>query len=162
MCHGHTKLVLGTRRGCATEFAASECAEERGCSKVVGVSLSFKNIRNTNVTVREMYQKPSPISAYCRASALDVVTSVISFRVSLARIARFVKNAPRGDYDYLFFLREVLPLCISNLYNILCTVSTRHTSRQDAIITIRLYLATCFGRNRPFAGQLRTILRYSK
>jgi len=47
-------------------------------------------------------------------------------------------------------------------YNILCTVNTQHTSRQDAIITIRLYLATCFGRKRPSSGQLRTILRYSK
>jgi len=28
--------------------------------------------------------------------------------------------------------------------------------------TIRLYLATCFCRNRPSSGQLRTILRYSK
>jgi len=47
------------------------------------------------------------------------------------------------------------------LYNILCIVNTQHTSRPDAIITIRLYLATCFGRRRPSAGQLRTILRYS-
>jgi len=37
---------------------------------------------------------------------------------------------------------------LSNLYNVLCTVNTQHTSRQDAIIKIRLYLAT--------------ILRYSK
>jgi len=36
------------------------------------------------------------------------------------------------------------------------------TSRQDAIITIRLYLAKCFGRDRPSSGQLRTILRYNK
>ena len=50
---------------------------------------------------------------------------------------------------------------LSNLYNILCTVNTQHT-RQDAIITIRLYLAICFGRRRPFSGQLRTTLRYSK
>jgi len=50
----------------------------------------------------------------------------------------------------------------SSLYNILCTVNTQHTSRQDAIITVRLYLATCFGRNRPSSGQLRTILRYIK
>ena len=28
-----------------------------------------------------------------------------------------------------------------NLYNILCTINTQYTSRQDAIITIRLYLA---------------------
>ena len=48
------------------------------------------------------------------------------------------------------------------LYNILCTVNTQHASRQDAIITVRLYLATCFGRKRPSSGQLRTILRYSK
>jgi len=59
-------------------------------------------------------------------------------------------------------LREAIPLCISNLYNILRTVNTQQTSRQDAIMTIRLYLATCFGRNRPSSGQLRTILSYSK
>ena len=52
-----------------------------------------------------------------------------------------------------------LSLC---LYNIFCTVNTQHTLRQDAIITIRLYVATCFGRKRPSSGQLRTILRYSK
>jgi len=51
---------------------------------------------------------------------------------------------------------------ILNLYNILRTVNTQHTSRQDAIITIRLYLATCSGRKRLSSGQLRTILRYSK
>jgi len=48
------------------------------------------------------------------------------------------------------------------LYNILCTVNTQHASRQDTIIIMRLYLATCFDRNRPSSGQLRTILRYSK
>jgi len=58
-------------------------------------------------------------------------------------------------------LREAIPLCISNLYNILCTVNTQHISRQDAIIAIRLYLATCFGLDRPTSGQLRTILRYN-
>ena len=42
-----------------------------------------------------------------------------------------------------------------SLYDILCTVNTQHTSRQDAIITIRLYLATCFGRKRPSSGQLK-------
>ena len=35
----------------------------------------------------------------------------------------------------IIFLREAIPLCISNLYNILCTVNTQHTSRQDAVIT---------------------------
>ena len=44
----------------------------------------------------------------------------------------------------------------------LCTVSTQRTSRQDAITTVRLYLATRSGRNRPSSGQLRTTLRYSK
>jgi len=34
--------------------------------------------------------------------------------------------------------------------------------KQDAIIKIRSYLATCFGRKRPSSGQPRTILRYSK
>ena len=63
---------------------------------------------------------------------------------------------------YTYFFWEAIPLCISDLYNILCTINTQHISRQDAIITIRLYLATCFGRNRPSSGQLRTILRYSK
>ena len=48
------------------------------------------------------------------------------------------------------------------LYNILCTVNTQHTSRQHAIVTIRLYLATCFGSKRPSSDQLRTILRHSK
>jgi len=48
------------------------------------------------------------------------------------------------------------------LYNIICTVNTQYTSRQDAIITNILYLATYFGRNRPSSGQLRTILSYSK
>ena len=37
---------------------------------------------------------------------------------------------------------------VIGLYNMLCTVNTQHTSRQDAIITIRLYLGTCFGRKR--------------
>jgi len=48
------------------------------------------------------------------------------------------------------------------LYNILHTVNTRQTPKRDAVITIRLYLATCFGRKRPSSGQLGTILRYSK
>ena len=30
--------------------------------------------------------------------------------------------------------------------------------KQDAIITIRLYLATCFGRDRPSSCQLRTTI----
>jgi len=40
----------------------------------------------------------------------------------------------------------------------------QHTTyiKQDAIITIRWYLATCFGRDWPSSGQLGTILRYSK
>jgi len=50
---------------------------------------------------------------------------------------------------------------LSNLYNILCTVNTQHTSKQYAIITIRLYLATCLGRYRPSSGHLRsTVLTY--
>jgi len=44
----------------------------------------------------------------------------------------------------------------------LCTVNTQHASRQDEIITIRLYLATCFGRDRSSAGQLRTTVIYIK
>ena len=66
------------------------------------------------------------------------------------------------SYTYSIFFRVAIPLCISNLYNILRTVNTQHTSRQDAIITVRFYLAKCFGRKRPSSGQLRTILRYSK
>jgi len=31
--------------------------------------------------------------------------------------------------------------------------------KQDAIITIRWYLATCFGRDRPSSGQLRTTIK---
>jgi len=53
-------------------------------------------------------------------------------------------------------------LVLSKFVNILCIVNTQHASRQDAIITIRLYLATCFGRDRPFSSQLRTTLRYSR
>jgi len=33
------------------------------------------------------------------------------------------------------------PTYVTELYNILCNVNTQHTSRQDAVITIRLYLA---------------------
>ena len=62
----------------------------------------------------------------------------------------------------MFFLERPSHCVLSNLYDILCTVNTEHTSRQDAIITIRLYLATRFGRKRPSSGQLRTTLRYSK
>jgi len=50
----------------------------------------------------------------------------------------------------------------TNKLYILCTVNTQHTSRQYALITVRLYLATCFGRKHPSSGQLRTILRYTK
>ena len=32
------------------------------------------------------------------------------------------------------------------------------THIKDAIITIRLYLATCFGRDRPSSGKLRTTI----
>jgi len=59
-------------------------------------------------------------------------------------------------------LREVIALCISDLCNILCTVNTQHTSRQDTIITARLYLATCFGSDPPSSGQRGTKLRYSR
>jgi len=31
--------------------------------------------------------------------------------------------------------------------------------KQGAIITIRQYLATCFGRDRPSSGQLRTTIK---
>ena len=46
-----------------------------------------------------------------------------------------------------------------NVYNILCTINTQHTSKQDATVTIRLYLATCFGRDRSSSGQLRTAIK---
>ena len=49
-----------------------------------------------------------------------------------------------------------------DFYNILCTANTQQISRQGAIITIRLYLATHFDRDRPSSGQLRTILRYNE
>jgi len=42
---------------------------------------------------------------------------------------------------------------------ILCTVNTQHTSKQDAAVTIRWYLATCFGRDRPSSGQLWTTIK---
>ena len=45
---------------------------------------------------------------------------------------------------------------------ILCTVNTQHTSRQEAIITIRLYLATCFGRKRPSSGQFKNNIKVQK
>ena len=48
----------------------------------------------------------------------------------------------------------------ANLCNIVCTVNTQHTARQDAIITIGLYLATRFGRKRPSSSELRTVLMY--
>ena len=76
-----------------------------------------------------------------------------------------INGYTKAPHCYIFFWergREAIPLYISNLYNILCTVNTQHTSRQDTIIKIRLYLSTSFGRNRPSSGQLRTILRYSK
>jgi hypothetical protein len=31
--------------------------------------------------------------------------------------------------------------------------------KQDAMITIRWYLVSCFGRDRPFSGQLRTTVK---
>jgi len=66
----------------------------------------------------------------------------------------------RGFIKHWLFL--LLAGKLLNLHYILCTANTQHTSRQDVIITIRLYVATCFGRDRPSSGQLRTILRYSK
>ena len=57
---------------------------------------------------------------------------------------------------YILKLKSSVALITSaTLYNILCTVNTQHTSRQDAIIKIRLYLATCFSRKRPSSSQLR-------
>jgi len=44
-------------------------------------------------------------------------------------------------------------------YNILCTINKVLTSKQDAVITVRLHLDTFFGRDRPSSGQLRTTLR---
>ena len=43
--------------------------------------------------------------------------------------------------EVLIFIFERLSLyALSDWYNILCTVNTQHTPRQDAIITIRLYI----------------------
>ena len=50
----------------------------------------------------------------------------------------------------------------AKLCDILCTVNTEYRARQDAIITIRLYLAACFGRKWSSASKLRTALRGSK
>jgi hypothetical protein len=52
-----------------------------------------------------------------------------------------------AKYNLSVIVVSCLDVCcvltvLSNLYNILCTANTRHTSRQDATITIRLYLAT--------------------
>jgi hypothetical protein len=44
----------------------------------------------------------------------------------------------------------------------LCTVNTEHGAKQDEIITNGLYLAKFFSRKRPSAGNLRTVLMYSK
>jgi len=66
------------------------------------------------------------------------------------------------SFSHFYKFERGHPVVDIKLYNILCTVNTQHTSRQDAIITIRLYLATCFGRDRPSSGQVRTILKYSK
>jgi len=55
---------------------------------------------------------------------------------------------------------------IDNSLGPLATESPRITHRQyttyikqDAIITIRLYLAACFGHDRPSSGQLRTTIK---
>jgi len=58
------------------------------------------------------------------------------------------------NITFIRFLERPSRCVWSNLYNILCAVNTQHTSRQVAIITIRLYLATYFGRDRPSSGQL--------
>ena len=50
----------------------------------------------------------------------------------------------------------------AKLCDIMCTVNTEHRARQDAIITIRLYLATCFCRKWLSASKLITVLRGSK
>jgi hypothetical protein len=64
-----------------------------------------------------------------------------------------------GKQKLVFFLERPPRYVLSNLYNILHTVNTQHTSRQAAIITIRLHLTTCFGRDRPSSGQLRTTIK---
>ena len=79
----------------------------------------------------------------------------------------FILDYERGTLQHnTFFSRFLHNVTLlskyQHLYNILCTVNTQHTLRQDAIITVRFYLATCFGRKQPSSGQLRTVLRYSK
>ena len=61
----------------------------------------------------------------------------------------------------MYLWEKPCPCVYPNLYNILCTVNTQRASRQDAIITVMLYLATCFCRDRPSSDQLRTMLRCS-
>ena len=61
--------------------------------------------------------------------------------------------------QFLQILEYLSQICLRPLARespcILCTVNTQHTSRQDAIITIRLHLPTCFGR-KPFTDETRS------
>jgi hypothetical protein len=61
-----------------------------------------------------------------------------------------------GNFEYGGLYRQHFETNrYSFLYATLRTVNKQHTSRQDAIIKIRLYLATCFGRKRLSSSQLR-------
>jgi len=87
------------------------------------------------------------------------------------RWQQILARAPNSLVSYFLCFPPVVPdkwqnnifnYAMAVSYNIFYTINTQHISRQDAIITIRLCLATCFGRNRLSSGQQRTILRYSK
>ena len=99
-------------------------------------------------------------STYCEVLYLTKKTTQMFAGATLSR--NVISDNHTHSFSHIYKFETGHPVVYIKLYNILCTVNTQHTSRQDAIITIRLCLATCFGRDRPSSDQLRTILRYSK
>ena len=77
------------------------------------------------------------------ASNLFYVTLRSTFDINAIH---FISTPTSIKTHNIVFFERPSRCVLSNLYNKLRTVDTQHTSRQDAIITIRLYLATCFGR----------------
>jgi hypothetical protein len=57
-----------------------------------------------------------------------------------------------------FFLRQAIPLCVWNC--VIYYEPSIHNIHQTRCINykIRLYLATCFGRDRPSSSQLKTTI----
>jgi len=91
----------------------------------------------------EVVQRGVSLGQRTLNSVVIVVVQVFLAMLSLLQKSvletTLVCSALMNDYQVLY--SKYL-----HLYNIQCTVNTQHTSRHDAIITIRLYLATCFGR----------------